>query len=63
MAAEKVLNRLSWGFECILAAGITVLLSGCVTPSQESDRQWKQYNPEYRDPFPANPDPFRPGIF
>jgi hypothetical protein len=58
------MNRLSRRiFECVLAVAISIVLSGCMTPSQESDWRWKQYNPGYRDPYPANPDPFRPGFF
>jgi hypothetical protein len=47
----------------VIAMGTCLLLSGCMSPSQESDWRWKQYNPEYRPPYPSNPDPFRPGIF
>jgi hypothetical protein len=58
---NRLLRRM---FECVLAAAISVLLSGCMTARQESDWRWKQYNPGYRDPIPANPDhPFQPGIF
>lgn len=47
----------------VIGMGACLLLSGCMSPSQESDWRWKQYNPEYRPPYPQDPNPFRPGIF
>ena len=48
----------------VIGIGAGLLLPGCMSPSQESDWRWKQYNPEYRPPYPQeNPNPFRPGIF
>jgi hypothetical protein len=42
----------------LLLIVIALLASGCVTPltfEQESDWRWKQYNPEYRSPWPPDP--------
>ena len=47
----------------VIAMGTSLLLSGCVSTGQESDWRWKQYNPEYRPPYPSDSDPFRSGIF
>ena len=50
-----------------LAMGIVagLLLSGCVNldPARESDWRWKQYNHEYRPPYPEDPGLFRSGTF
>ena len=47
----------------VMGMGACLLLSGCMTPSQESEWRWKQFNPEYHPPYPSNTDPFRPGVF
>ena len=47
----------------VVGMGAGLLLSGCMTPSQESDWRWQQYNPDYRPPYPQDSNPFRPGIF
>jgi len=47
----------------VMVVGTCLLLSGCMSTSQESDWRWQQYNPEYRLPYPPNPNPFGPGIF
>jgi hypothetical protein len=47
----------------VIGMGTCLLLSGCMSTSQESDWRWKQYNPEYRPPYPSDSDPFRSGIF
>ncbi len=55
--ASKSIARL---FEVM---GIFLLLAGCLNPGQKSDWQWKQFNPEYRQPYPEDPRPGRGGIF
>ena len=47
----------------VFTIGVCLLLSGCMTPSQESEWRWKQYNPDYHPPYPSNPNPFQPGVF
>jgi hypothetical protein len=42
----------------LFSAGIWFLVSGCLSPAQESDWQWKQYSPEYRPPYPVDPGHF-----
>ena len=51
--------------ELAIGVGICLLSSGCIglDPAHESDWHWKQFNPEYRSPYPEDPRPFRSGIF
>ncbi|HEY9171851.1 MAG TPA: hypothetical protein VI136_06165 [Verrucomicrobiae bacterium] len=39
-------------------AVLAFVSGGCVTPltlEQQSDWNWKQYNPDYRTPYPTDP--------
>ena len=47
----------------VISIFIGLLLGGCTTPQIESDRRWREFNPDYRQPYPEDPRFFRPGIF
>jgi len=36
---------------------LAALAGGCVRWSEQSDRDWKQYNPEWKSPTPPDPRP------
>lgn len=46
-----------------IGAGVCSRLSGCLSPSQQSDWRWRRYNPVYRPPYPQDPNLFRPSMF
>ena len=42
----------------LLLVMVALMAGGCITPltwEQQSDWRWKQYNPEYRAPYPTDP--------
>ena len=38
----------------LLLLALAALLAGCLSPQQESDWRWKQYNPEYQPLHPSD---------
>ncbi len=38
----------------LVLISLSLLLTGCVSPEQESDWRWQQFNPEYRPPYPRD---------
>jgi len=41
---------------CVFVVAASTFLTGCTT-TQESDWRWKQFNPDYRPPYPPDPRP------
>ncbi len=43
---------------CVALGVLAFITGGCITPltlEQQSDWNWRQYNPEYRPPWPTDP--------